>query len=272
MKCPICNKTLHEKDLENHYQLERKRMIKVTAKRKKLSISNLSEIQERINSIEERSNSRSIIKIKTQNCFICGINLPDDLEFINEHIDTCVLRHHEGEEQLSAVDLLQKDVCIELESEKDWEEYEWDGETRIRTTSAYQGAFESLGFHVRSKNDKDTEEDIDIDDDETDLYGNQQFNESNLQEFYDDSDKVSVPPKVQESVLIDALKSRIRELECKQANDCLVCKGTFINPCTSIICWHVHCEKCWFQTLAAKRLCPQCQQITGPSDLRRIYF
>jgi hypothetical protein len=43
-------------------------------------------------------------------------------------------------------------------------------------------------------------------------------------------------------------------------------------PLASINCWHVHCEECWLKTLSVKKLCPQCNVITSPSDLRKIYL
>ncbi|TPX34806.1 hypothetical protein SmJEL517_g02645 [Synchytrium microbalum] len=77
-------------------------------------------------------------------------------------------------------------------------------------------------------------------------------------------------------LVLEALKTRLRHLEdsqaTKQSSKCLICLDAYTNPCVSIVCWHVHCESCWLQTIAAKRLCPQCQKITGPVDLRRIYM
>ncbi|KAI8968385.1 hypothetical protein BDF20DRAFT_896061 [Mycotypha africana] len=75
------------------------------------------------------------------------------------------------------------------------------------------------------------------------------------------------------SLLIDSLKARIRELEkASKSNNCLICLEPYKTPLTSIVCWHVHCEECWLRTLGSKKLCPQCQKITTPADLRRIYF
>ncbi|KAJ1731759.1 hypothetical protein LPJ72_003775, partial [Coemansia sp. Benny D160-2] len=75
-------------------------------------------------------------------------------------------------------------------------------------------------------------------------------------------------------LVIDALKERIgqqdRLLQCVQK--CLICLEPYEKPCASIHCWHVYCEKCWMLTLGAKKLCPQCLQITQPTDLRRIYL
>ncbi|XP_039985231.1 E3 ubiquitin-protein ligase RNF220 [Xiphias gladius] len=75
---------------------------------------------------------------------------------------------------------------------------------------------------------------------------------------------------------LDALKARIRDLE-KQVSKgdrfkCLICMDTYTTPLTSIQCWHVHCEECWLRTLGAKKLCPQCNTITSPGDLRRVYL
>ena len=53
---------------------------------------------------------------------------------------------------------------------------------------------------------------------------------------------------------------------------CFVFQNQYQSPLVSIQCWHVHCEKCWFHTLGAKKLCPQCNMITSPSDLRRIFL
>ncbi|XP_046405887.1 E3 ubiquitin-protein ligase RNF220-like isoform X2 [Ischnura elegans] len=75
--------------------------------------------------------------------------------------------------------------------------------------------------------------------------------------------------------LVEALKNRIRELEGETrsvAIKCLICMDVYKKPVISICCWHVHCEECWLHTLGAKKLCPQCNMITSPSDLRRIYL
>ncbi|XP_078354833.1 E3 ubiquitin-protein ligase RNF220-like isoform X2 [Oculina patagonica] len=75
-------------------------------------------------------------------------------------------------------------------------------------------------------------------------------------------------------LVINSLKVRIRELEKKKSEKikCLICMEPYTNPLASISCWHVHCEECWLRTLGAKKLCPQCNMITSPSDLRRIYL
>ncbi|KAF9969851.1 hypothetical protein BGZ73_007616 [Actinomortierella ambigua] len=75
-------------------------------------------------------------------------------------------------------------------------------------------------------------------------------------------------------LVIEALKGKVRHLEAvnKDVPMCLICLEPYKVPLTSIVCWHVHCEACWFRTLGTKKLCPQCQKITLPKDLRRIYL
>uniref|UniRef100_A0A8C9S9S7 Ring finger protein 220a n=1 Tax=Scleropages formosus TaxID=113540 RepID=A0A8C9S9S7_SCLFO len=49
-------------------------------------------------------------------------------------------------------------------------------------------------------------------------------------------------------------------------------RDSYTMPLASIQCWHVHCEECWLRTLGNKKLCPQCNTITSPGDLRRVYL
>ncbi|TTM04434.1 DNA methyltransferase 1-associated protein 1 [Bagarius yarrelli] len=75
---------------------------------------------------------------------------------------------------------------------------------------------------------------------------------------------------------LNAVKSRIRDLEKQLTRGdrikCLICMDSYTIPLASIQCWHVHCEECWLRTLGAKKLCPQCNTITSPGDLRRVYL
>ncbi|KAG1168804.1 hypothetical protein G6F70_008893 [Rhizopus microsporus] len=75
-------------------------------------------------------------------------------------------------------------------------------------------------------------------------------------------------------LVIESLKTHIRQLEAasRSSPHCLICLEPYKTPLTSIVCWHVHCERCWLQTLGSKKLCPQCQKITTAADLRRIYI
>ncbi|KAK3731061.1 hypothetical protein QZH41_019220 [Actinostola sp. cb2023] len=76
-------------------------------------------------------------------------------------------------------------------------------------------------------------------------------------------------------LVINSLKTRVKDLEKQTVIEkikCLICMEPYSVPLVSISCWHVHCEECWLRTLGAKKLCPQCNMITSPSDLRRIFL
>lgn len=74
--------------------------------------------------------------------------------------------------------------------------------------------------------------------------------------------------------IIEALKEKIREFETiiRNKSKCLICMDEYRIPVVSICCWHVYCEFCWLRTLGARKLCPQCNMITSPADLRKIYM
>ncbi|XP_028749034.1 E3 ubiquitin-protein ligase RNF220 isoform X1 [Peromyscus maniculatus bairdii] len=103
--------------------------------------------------------------------------------------------------------------------------------------------------------------------------------ESSKQEAMQKTCKNSDIEKITEDSAVttfEALKARVRELERQLSRGdrykCLICMDSYSMPLTSIQCWHVHCEECWLRTLGAKKLCPQCNTITAPGDLRRIYL
>lgn len=49
------------------------------------------------------------------------------------------------------------------EEEEEYEEYEWAGQTRIRTTTLLPGGLAASGFQTGSKVSAEEEEDIDLD-------------------------------------------------------------------------------------------------------------
>ncbi|KAI9106225.1 hypothetical protein DFS34DRAFT_54384 [Phlyctochytrium arcticum] len=231
------------------------------------------------------------------NCFMCGVILPKDPVEMNEHIDHCLAVQIDSSQNFDIEEGLAEPP------EGQWEEYEWGGERRVRVTSMLEGGYAASGFAVhKSSAQQDTDEEIDIDDDGTGEFGETQYSEEDIHVFRGseavEEDGMAVAAQPTESqpadwpsdivdssslrsmpadtrLIIESLKSRVRDLEAsssKGASKCLICLDPYTVPLASVICWHVHCEKCWLQTLATKRLCPQCQKITSPSDLRRIYL
>ncbi|GFS29928.1 e3 ubiquitin-protein ligase RNF220 [Nephila pilipes] len=73
--------------------------------------------------------------------------------------------------------------------------------------------------------------------------------------------------------IISSLKEKIKDLEDQNKDvKCLICMDPYTKPVVSTTCWHVHCEECWLMTMGMKKLCPQCNMIVFPTDLRRIYL
>ncbi|KAG0334283.1 hypothetical protein BG000_008466 [Podila horticola] len=123
-------------------------------------------------------------------------------------------------------------------------------------------------------------DDEEVDEDaEIDLEGDGQEDEEEEEEDEDEEDNVDAQlgaafASGDTRLVIDALRAKIKHLESANRNvpSCLICLDPYTVPLTSIVCWHVHCEACWMKTLGSKKLCPQCQKITLPKDLRRIYL
>ncbi|XP_030062125.1 E3 ubiquitin-protein ligase RNF220 isoform X3 [Microcaecilia unicolor] len=222
---------------------------------------------------------------------------------------------------------------LDTENGHRFEEYEWCGQKRIRATTLLEGGFRGSGFIMcSSKENHDSDADLDVDGDDTLEYGKPQYTEADIipctgeepgeakerealrgavlnggtpstritPEFSKwasdempstsnaECNKLEAMPKTcknsdiekitEDSTVttLEALKARIRELERQLSRGdrykCLICMDSYTMPLTSIQCWHVHCEECWLRTLGAKKLCPQCNTITSPGDLRRIYL
>ncbi|KAI8091245.1 uncharacterized protein B0P05DRAFT_258228 [Gilbertella persicaria] len=233
--------------------------------------------------MEEQEGSSEV-----QTCFICNERLFGDLEAINLHIDNCLNNPQTPPEQEP-----------EQQEQSGWEEYEWAGQRRVRATAMMEGGYSGAGFATASKVEtEEDDEDLDVEEDDA-QFGHSQYTERDIVVSVEDEDasalhemvsggaprqgfeetvsewehttKDNVQP-TQSTLLIDSLKARIHQLESTKAFNCLICLEPYKTPLTSIVCWHVHCEKCWLQTLGTKKLCPQCQKITTPADLRRIYL
>lgn len=194
----------------------------------------------------------------------------------------------------------------------DFEEYEWAGQHRVRASSMLEGGYTGIGIGTRITNKIDTEEeDLIVDGDDSEKYGPVQYTERDIMlvnknedkdqttlrlaiigtsgnstsnsestvELTEDNietDEAPVNTSPCSNPTIEALKARVRELEQSENNKtqykCLICMGRYKTPVISICCWHVHCELCWLKTLGIKKLCPQCNMITSPTDLRKAFI
>ncbi|XP_041133408.1 E3 ubiquitin-protein ligase RNF220-like isoform X7 [Polyodon spathula] len=255
---------------------------------------------------------------------------------LNARIGKMKRRKPEDGQREGACGTEDDSVDIDGENGSRFEEYEWCGQKRVRATSLLEGGFRGTGFVTCStKENHDSDADLDVDGDDTLEYGKAQYTEADVipcsgeepgeakerealrgavlnggtpstritAEFSkwasdempstsngesskqeaastaqktcknSDIDKITEDSTV---TTLEALKARIRDLERQLARGdrckCLICMDSYTMPLTSIQCWHVHCEECWLRTLGAKKLCPQCNTITSPGDLRRVYL
>ncbi|KAI8337311.1 hypothetical protein BD560DRAFT_413265 [Blakeslea trispora] len=302
--------SLYEETLEKIQKNRNKRMDQLKQLNNKAVLDTADTIQDdselalRVQ-MEEQENSGEI-----QRCFICDKRLCGDLEAINLHIDSCLSNPRspsENEQDIEEDDSEDEEEENRLQPTSGWEEYEWAGQRRVRATAMMEGGYGGAGFATASKVEEDNDEDLDVEDDDAEEYGENQYTEGDIVNNGDDEDtsalrqmvsgstgqarqgfeesvsemgwqehlskEESLPSAGRPNLLIDSLKARIHQLESasKSAN-CLICLEPYKTPLTSIVCWHVHCEQCWLETLGTKKLCPQCQKITTPANLRRIYL
>ncbi|XP_069088901.1 E3 ubiquitin-protein ligase RNF220 isoform X3 [Pleurodeles waltl] len=262
-----------------------------------------------------------------QVCPLCSRPLSGSEQDMSRHVELC-LAQREGS-------CMNEDDSVDIDNENGtrFEEYEWCGQKRVRATTLLEGGFRGSGFIMcSSKENHDSDADLDVDGDDTLEYGKAQYTEADIipctgeepaeakerealrgavlnggtpstrittefskwasdempstsngesskQEPLPKTCKNSDIEKITEDSAVttfEALKARIRELERQLSRGdrykCLICMDSYTMPLTSIQCWHVHCEECWLRTLGAKKLCPQCNTITSPGDLRRIYL
>ncbi|OBZ87562.1 hypothetical protein A0J61_04393 [Choanephora cucurbitarum] len=274
--------SLYEETLEKIQKNRNKRMdrLKQINNKSVLDIStadttqNDSELALRVQ-MEEQENSGEV-----QTCFICNERLCGDSEAINLHIDNCLSNPKSPSENEEQDDDDDSDIYSDTpQASSGWEEYEWAGQRRVRATAMMEGGYGGAGFATASKVEEDNDEDLDVEDDDADEYGESQYTERDVVNNGDDEDTSAlrqmvsgstgqtrqgfeesvsetgwqehlskedkVPSAGRSNLLIDSLKARIHQLESasKSAN-CLICLEPYKTPLTSIVCWHVHCEQC----------------------------
>lgn len=74
-------------------------------------------------------------------CPVCSERVPDDL---STHVDECLRRSERSNGNTSTMEYDTDDGEIDVEGET-FEEYEWAGQTRIRTSSLLQGGYAATG-------------------------------------------------------------------------------------------------------------------------------
>lgn len=306
--CPVCSVTLRNSEMSSHLATEIEKLNKVASTKHKIngkvnpstslvngtsaSSSKSESPWETFQKIRSNRHSRQRIKSRKRKneesvCPICNKEISDDIVL---HVELCLRKsENQNDEQ----------ECEESIDVENFEEYEWAGQSRIRATSLLSGGVSSLGSSISMIDD---DEDLNVEDvDDSNVYGEPQYSERDLIIPCKDEDNLALrkavigeEPKItvnegtsdketekenttKGDPIVEVLKARIKELESREnvRDDifkCLICMDRYRTPVISVCCWHVHCEQCWLKTLGAKKLCPQCNMITSPADLRRIYM
>lgn len=300
--CPVCSVTLRQSEVDVHLNSEIDKLNKLPSSKHKLNQKNSPSTTNRTGEgIDKkwttyqkvRLNREARQKTKTRKRRaedICPICHKEVNEEITLHVEFCLRK--------SEANGSESDENIDVEN--NFEEYEWAGQSRVRVTSFLEGSVSALGTSISMA---EGDEDLNVDGDDCQMYGSPQYSETDVILPCEDPENVAlrkavtgINPKVlgdkkNNSELefntsidtkggdptVEVLKNRIRELQSKEQSreeiyKCLICMERYHTPVTSVCCWHVHCEECWLQTLGAKKLCPQCNMITSPADLRRIYM
>ncbi|CAH1153765.1 unnamed protein product [Phaedon cochleariae] len=293
--CPVCSVTIRESEVNMHLSSEIERLNKLPLSKMKIngrhnassssngSSDNNGDVNwETFQKIRSNRQTRQRMKTRKrraeETCPICNKEVSEDLTL---HVELCIRK--------SETNGSESDENIDVEA---FEEYEWAGQARVRATSLFQGSVSNLGTSISIT---DEDQDLNVDGDDTQMYGSPQYSESDvilpcdnpenlaLHKALTGTDPKKFPTDNPEIIIakgdpvLEVLKNKIRELENRGQNKdevykCLICMERYRTPVISVCCWHVHCEECWLQTLGAKKLCPQCNMITSPADLRRIYM
>lgn len=309
--CPICSVTIRVSELNTHLGIEMERLSKLSNQKHKqsprrmsppsasgasASVEGVAKYWETYQKVKTNRHGRLKVKAKKRkpeelSCPVCNKFTSDDITL---HVEMCLERMDTSETLSDGSD--DENIDVEGDDMK-FEEYEWAGQTRVRASSLLEGGFSGLGIgtSICKPNIEDEDADIVVDGDDSQVYGSFHYTEQDVLNYtmgenshLTDIDFIDVPLNAEKKnrnksdqdlakdTIIESLKLKIRELEdrepTKEQFKCLICMGRYKTPVVSILCWHVHCEKCWLQTLAAKKICPQCNVITSAHELRRIYM
>ncbi|MGH0149122.1 UNVERIFIED_CONTAM: hypothetical protein FKN15_042172 [Acipenser sinensis] len=105
-----------------------------------------------------------------QVCPLCSAPLAGTEEEMSRHVEQCLFKR-EG-----TCGMEDDSVDIDGENGSRFEEYEWCGQKRVRATSLLEGGFGGTGFVTCStKENHDSDADLDVDGDDTLEYGKVQY-------------------------------------------------------------------------------------------------
>ncbi|KAI2661791.1 E3 ubiquitin-protein ligase RNF220 [Labeo rohita] len=187
------------------------------------------------------------------------------------HVSTCPLSARIGKLKRRKAEEDQRDVCVVEDGSvlSAGREFEWAEQRRIQMVSVLRG-FRGL-VSSTLKEHQDSDADLDVDGDDTLEYGKAQYTEADVIPCSGNEPRDAEERQALRGAVLNIFMYLIRHYS-PIAWWMTPPSDSYTVPLTSIQCWHVHCEECWLRTLGAKKLCPQCNTITSPGDLRRVYL
>ncbi|XP_053695728.1 E3 ubiquitin-protein ligase Rnf220 [Sabethes cyaneus] len=132
-----------------------------------------------------KNNRQARLKMKTRkrktedsNCPVCNKTVSEDL---SSHVEVCLRKSEVNGNGVSSRpnDSDDDDISIDVEGET-FEVYEWAGHTRVRATSMLHQTGALASTAVRVTNAEDTDDELNVDGDETQIYGPPQYSERDV--------------------------------------------------------------------------------------------
>lgn len=135
-----------------------------------------------------KNNRQARLKMKSRKrktedniCPICNKTV---LEELTTHVDACLRKSEiigtNGGSGARMADSDDDDASIDVEGGENFEIYEWAGQTRVRTTSSLHQSGSFASTTVRVTNADDTDDELNVDGDETQIYGPPQYSERDI--------------------------------------------------------------------------------------------
>jgi len=224
-------------------------------------------------------------------CPLCRTEVENAL--MEDHLALCLRVVVPAEEEDD------EDEDVDVVDEDGWEEYEWAGQRRVRSSSLRLARRQDCPSNQVTIQRTEEEEELDIlgdDDDKEQGIVNDQTEEAAQFEVLPNVTNPtasSEPPAVEGAQLIDDKSSSCSTEETKErklnippddskedldmtteekGEMCKICMSCYSRPLVSTSCWHVHCQTCWLRALGAARVCPQCKAPVKPDDLSRVFL
>ncbi|RKO92065.1 hypothetical protein BDK51DRAFT_31571 [Blyttiomyces helicus] len=199
-RCPICLEQIPKGELSAHHQLELRRLADGNPEptdeagsvkpRRGAAVAAAQQIAQAKKGKGPARSGIGLVDANEQDEAHYSISssepLPTDPESVNAHIDRCLARQGVGA-SADADDLVMDDDEEEEVNDRKWgAEYTFDGVTRVRASALVEGYAESSGFSIHRRTDHDIDDDIDIDEDDTEQFGEVQYGEDTIVRLADD--------------------------------------------------------------------------------------